>query len=73
MPLQVEIGQTSEQGERERNEDYSGVVTPEAEVLQAKGVMLAVAAATAGAVNRLTSTYNPLTPRGVFLTVSGEY
>jgi len=36
-------------------------------------VLLKSAKATAGALNPLTSTYNPLTPRGVFLTVSAEF
>lgn len=36
-------------------------------------VLMKSAKATAGAVNRLTSTYNPLTPRAYFLTVSGEF
>ena len=43
MPLKIIIGQTSEAGARERNEDYCGAVTPEAEKLEAKGVLLAVA------------------------------
>ena len=36
-------------------------------------VLLKSAKATAGALNPLTSTYNPLTPRGYFLTVSSEF
>lgn len=43
MPLKISIGQTSETGERERNEDFSGAVTPVAEQLATKGVLLAVA------------------------------
>lgn len=43
MQLKIEIGQTSEQGERERNEDYCGAVTPDVEQLQTKGALLAVA------------------------------
>ena len=36
-------------------------------------ILLKSPKATAGALNPLTSTYNPLTPRGYFLTVSGEF
>ena len=36
-------------------------------------ILLKSAKATAGALNPLTSTYNPLTPRGYFLTVSTEF
>ncbi len=36
-------------------------------------VLLKAAKVTAGALNPLTSTYNPLTPRGYFLTVSSEF
>ena len=36
-------------------------------------ILIKSAKATAGALNRLTSTFNPLTPRGCFLTVSGEF
>jgi iron complex outermembrane receptor protein len=36
-------------------------------------ILLKSAKATAGALNPLTSTYNPLTPRGLFLTVSAEF
>ena len=36
-------------------------------------ILIKSAKATAGALNKLTSTYNPLTPRGYFLTVSGEF
>ena len=43
MPLKITLGQTSETGARERNEDYCGAVTPAAEQLEAKGVLLAVA------------------------------
>jgi serine/threonine protein phosphatase PrpC len=43
MTLKITIGQTSETGERERNEDYCGAVTPAAEQLQTKGALLAVA------------------------------
>ncbi len=43
MPLQIIIGQASETGPRERNEDYCGAVTPTDEQLATKGVLLAVA------------------------------
>jgi outer membrane receptor protein involved in Fe transport len=36
-------------------------------------ILIKSAKATAGALNPLTSTFNPLTPRGYFLTVSGEF
>src|SRR5581483_10101493 len=36
-------------------------------------ILLKSPKATAGALNPLTSTYNPLTPRGYFLTVSSEF
>lgn len=38
-----------------------------------KVILLKSAKATAGAFNPLTSTYNPLTPIGFFLTVSGQF
>ena len=43
MPLQIIIGQATESGARERNEDFCGAVTPEAEQLASKGVLLALA------------------------------
>ena len=43
MPLKIIIGQATETGKRERNEDYYGVVTPVAEQLESKGALLAVA------------------------------
>lgn len=43
MPLKIIIGQATETGERERNEDYCGAVTPSAEQLETKGAVLAVA------------------------------
>lgn len=43
MSLKIVIGQSTETGERERNEDYCGAVTPEAEQLATKGALLAVA------------------------------
>ena len=36
-------------------------------------ILLKSPKATAGALNPLTSTYNPLTPRGAFLTISAEF
>jgi protein phosphatase len=43
MPLKISIGQATETGQRERNEDYCGAVTPLAEQLETKGALLAVA------------------------------
>lgn len=43
MSLKITLGQVSETGLRERNEDFSGVVTPTDEQLATKGVLLAVA------------------------------
>ena len=43
MALQILVGQASESGPRERNEDYCGVVTPTDDQLATKGALLAVA------------------------------
>ncbi len=43
MSLKITLGQASETGLRERNEDFFGVVTPAGEQLATKGVLLAVA------------------------------
>lgn len=43
MPLKIIIGQATETGARERNEDFCGAVTPVAEQLETKGALLAVA------------------------------
>jgi serine/threonine protein phosphatase PrpC len=43
MSLKIAIGQATETGERERNEDYCGAVTPATDQLETKGVLLAVA------------------------------
>lgn len=43
MALEINIGQASEAGLRERNEDYFGAATPDAELLATKGALLAVA------------------------------
>lgn len=43
MPLQVDIGNSSLTGPRERNEDYCGVVTPAGQELENKGIIAAVA------------------------------
>ena len=43
MPLKINIGQATETGERERNEDFCGAVTPVAEQLATRGALLAVA------------------------------
>ncbi|HQR51413.1 MAG TPA: bifunctional protein-serine/threonine kinase/phosphatase [Methylophilaceae bacterium] len=46
--LRLTIGERSDQGPRERNEDFYGVVTPENEQLVAKGALLAVADGVSG-------------------------
>lgn len=43
MPLKITIGQATESGARERNEDFCGAVTPVAEQLETKGALLALA------------------------------
>jgi serine/threonine protein phosphatase PrpC len=43
MSLKITLGQTSETGLRERNEDFFGAVTPTGEQLATKGVLLVVA------------------------------
>ena len=43
MTLAISIGQCSITGPRPRNEDFAGAVTPTGEVLDAKGLLLAVA------------------------------
>jgi serine/threonine protein phosphatase PrpC len=43
MPLKIIIGQSTATGERERNEDFCGAVTPLAEQLASKGALLALA------------------------------
>ena len=43
MPLQIIIGQASETGLRDHNEDYCGATTPANELLATKGALLAVA------------------------------
>jgi len=43
MSLKIILGQTSETGQRERNEDFFGATTPTGEQLATKGVLLAVA------------------------------
>lgn len=43
MPLKIIIGQATETGERDRNEDFCGAVTPVTEELATKGALLAVA------------------------------
>jgi serine/threonine protein phosphatase PrpC len=48
MPLAFEIGQSSLTGPRERNEDYTGVVTPPCEQLNIKGALFAVADGVSG-------------------------
>jgi serine/threonine protein phosphatase PrpC len=48
MPLKFEIGQSSQTGPRERNEDYVGIVTPEHAQLSTKGALIAVADGVSG-------------------------
>lgn len=48
MTLKVIIGQASEAGPRDRNEDYCGVVTPQHGQLATKGILLAVADGVSG-------------------------
>ncbi len=48
MALQISIGQASEAGPRERNEDYCGAATPQDEQLATKGALLAVADGVSG-------------------------
>jgi serine/threonine protein phosphatase PrpC len=43
MPLKINIGEASQAGVRDRNEDYCGTVTPEGDLLATKGALLAVA------------------------------
>ncbi len=43
MTLKIIIGQSSQTGPRERNEDYVGVVTPAHEQLATKGALVAIA------------------------------
>lgn len=43
MPLNIALGYASETGRRERNEDFCGIVTPEGEQLDTKGIVTAVA------------------------------
>jgi serine/threonine protein phosphatase PrpC len=43
MTLRIDIGQSSQTGPRERNEDYVGIVTPTNEQLATKGALVAVA------------------------------
>ena len=48
MSLQFRVGQSSQAGPRERNEDYCGIVTPTSEQLAIKGALLAVADGVSG-------------------------
>ena len=43
MPLCVKVGQSSQTGPRERNEDFCGVVTPEGAERDHKGIIAAIA------------------------------
>ena len=48
MPLEISVGQSSQTGPRERNEDYCGIVTPQDGQLSTKGALLAVADGVSG-------------------------
>lgn len=48
MPLTVSLGTASQQGPRDRNEDFLGAVTPEGDVLAAKGIVAALADGVSG-------------------------
>jgi len=48
MPLTVKLGTASEQGRRERNEDFIGAVTPEGDQLATKGMVAALADGVSG-------------------------
>lgn len=48
MTLQMRVGQSSQAGPRERNEDYCGIVTPGDEVLATKGAIMVVADGVSG-------------------------
>ncbi len=48
MPLEFAVGHATRTGKRERNEDFCGVVTPEAGELAARGALLAVADGVSG-------------------------
>lgn len=48
MALTITVGECTDQGPRERNEDFLGAVTPENEQLSAKGALLAVADGVSG-------------------------
>ena len=49
MPLEFAVGHATRTGKRERNEDFFGVVTPDADELAARGALLAVADGVSGA------------------------
>ena len=48
MTLQFRVGQSSQAGPRERNEDYCGIVTPTSEQISIKGALVAVADGVSG-------------------------
>ena len=48
MPLELSIGHATHAGQRERNEDFCGIVTPEGAELAARGAVLAVADGVSG-------------------------
>jgi serine/threonine protein phosphatase PrpC len=48
MPLEFAVGHATRTGKRERNEDFCGAVTPEADELAARGALMAVADGVSG-------------------------
>ena len=48
MPLEFAVGHATRTGQRERNEDFCGAVTPDADELAARGALLAVADGVSG-------------------------
>ncbi len=48
MPLEISVGESSQKGPRDRNEDYCGIVTPHGGQLSTKGALLAVADGVSG-------------------------
>lgn len=48
MTLKIVVGQSSQTGPRDRNEDYAGIVTPANDQLSTKGVLVAVADGVSG-------------------------
>ncbi|NMG73283.1 bifunctional protein-serine/threonine kinase/phosphatase [Aromatoleum diolicum] len=51
MSLELRLGHSSQQGLRPRNEDFVGAATPEGAMLEAKGLLLAIADGVGGHAN----------------------